>query len=75
MRLNHNLAHLRSQDTRKGRSGGGESTNLNARFVKNIRKRWRIGHTSCRQRMPDAPSTRYRVAVKGRTVRGDTIGG
>jgi len=81
MRLNHNLAHLRSQDTRKGRSGGGESTNLNARLVKNgrllknIRKRWRIGHTSCRQRMPDAPSTRYRVAVKGRTVRGDTIGG
>lgn len=54
MRLNHNLAHLRSQDTRKGRSGGGESTNLNARLVKNgrllknIRKRWRIGHTSCR---------------------------
>ena len=76
MRLNHNLARLGSQGAGKGRSGGGESTNLNARLVKNgrllknIRKRRRIGYTSCRQRMPDAPSTRYRVAT-----RGDTAGG
>ena len=75
MRLNYNLAHLRAQSARKRRNSGGESTNMNARFVKNIRKRRRIGHTSSRQRMPDAPSTRYRVAVKGRTVRGDTAGG
>lgn len=49
--------------------------NLNVRFVKSIRERRRIGHTSCRQRMPDAPRTRCRVATGGRTVGGDTIGG
>ena len=74
MRLNHNLARLGSQSAGKGRSGGGESTNLNARLakngrlLKNIRKRWRIGHTSCRQRMPDAPCTRCRAATGGRTA-------
>ena len=74
MRLNHNLARLGSQGTGKGRSGGGESTNLNARLakngrlLKNIRKRRRIGYTSCRQRMPDAPCTRCRAATGGRTA-------
>ena len=81
MRLNHNLARLGSQSAGKGRSGGGESTNLNARLakngrlLKNIRKRRRIGHTSCRQRMPDALHTRCRAATGGCTTRGRAAGG
>lgn len=76
MRLNHNLARLGSQGTGKGRSGGGERTNLDARLVKNgrllknIRKRRRIGYTSGRQRMPDALHTRSRV-VTGVRAAGD----
>ena len=80
MRLNHNLARLGSQGTGKGRSGGGESTNLNARLakngrlLKNIRKRRRIGYTSCRQRMPGAPCARYRAATGECTTRGRAAG-
>ena len=71
MRLNHNLARLGSQGTGKGRSGGGERTNLDARLVKNgrllknIRKRRRIGHTSSRQGMPGALNTHAGAVVRG----------
>lgn len=81
MRLNHNLARLGSQGTGKGRSGGGESTNLNARLakngrlLKNIRKRRRIGYTSGHQRMPGAPCARYRAATGECTTRGRAAGG
>lgn len=55
--------------------------NLNARLVKNgrllknIRKRRRIGHTSCHQRMPDALHTRCREATGSYTIRGCAAGG
>ena len=71
LRLNHDLARLGCQSPRKNRSRGGESTNLNARLMrngrllKNIRERRGIGHTSSRQRIPGALNTHAGAAVRG----------
>lgn len=71
MRLNHDLTRLGCQRPRKDRSRGGESTNLNARLVKNARllKNARecrcIRHTSSRQGMPGALNTHAGAAVRG----------